>query len=141
MICRPAVLYFLIVLVLFHLINPTLYKIHFVCLIVKLLAKAKVLIPYNLRAYHNFFWSQMKDMAKIRLFTPVQWYITNFVLKLICSLFYLLICLSLWLQLSQVFGVIKTWPIHLTIPFIFSIIWPSDLTFLSLTFLGFVEVT
>jgi hypothetical protein len=68
------------------------------------------------------------NMVKIRLFCssimalilPRSKDITNFVLKLFCSLFTLFInsvCLSLcpcpWL--SQVFGVIRTRPIHLTI--------------------------
>ena len=65
-------------------------------------------------------------MAKIRLFysivmaliLPQLKDIINCVLKLICYLFNLFtnsVCLSLCPWLSQVFGVIRTRPIHLTI--------------------------
>ena len=96
----------------------------------------------------NFFWSQMKGMAKIRLFYSsameliFPWLkdIINFVLKLIYTHhFNPFICLSLCLWMSQVF-VAKVYPYnHILGEYL--LFWLRCLTLLPSCFLRFVLVT
>ena len=97
--------------------------------------------------YHPqlFFWSQMKGMVKLSFFlfcyygidfAPIKRYHQFCSQAYLFTLFINSVCLSLCPWLSQVFGVIRTRPIHLTIfrVNILCYFWAHTQLGLSLTF-------